>query len=199
MNIQMTRDYLLGSTYVGPGLLRRVEERVIEQDVIDGPVYRTGSVMEMGTSAGKDHGSDEGLSERCFDLLVALTQWLGKGIGWDRSGRTSQKLLEALHNNRITDVILLTQGDRDDKGTLERVREEIDRLIPRSREGELAEDDPVRTRCEELIRFLQSWMEADCDHDWERVSSTDIRVSVFRCSCGVQRYQRDGEEEWLAV
>lgn len=190
LNRGLLRDYILGSTYVGPGLLRRVEQRVLEQDVIDSPIYKTGSVMVTGAAAGRDAGNEDGLSEETFGLLVGLVQWLGKGIGWDHSGDTAKGLLKQLVSHRITDVTLLTRGiaSEDVPATFSVVRARVEALLP-SADGELSEDDVlVMAKIDALIKFLQDFMEAGCNHEWEQVSSSDIRVVVQRCRCGVQRY-----------
>lgn len=204
LNYSLLRDYVLGSTYVGPGLLKRVEQVVLAQDVIDGPRYRTGSVMPTGTSHGRDAGDESGLSERCFDLLIGLTQWRGSTLGFPRFGQGAQSLLRYLVKNRITDVHLLTQGGPAEEGEqpqrpiLAEIRDEFDRLVPAERDGDMDPADPAWVKAEALITFLQDWLESDCDHDWERVSSADMQVSVLRCKhprCGVQKHVLPDDEE----
>lgn len=201
LNRTALREYILGSFYVGPGLLRRVEQRVKEQDVIDVPVYKTGSVMATGPSAGRDAGHEDGLAEETFSLLVGLIQWLGKGIGWETSGATARGLLKQLLANRITDVSMLTAGIPSERvpATFTLIRNRVEDLLPSHAEGDLAEDDETLAKIDSLIRFLQDFMEAGCDHDWEPIASTDVRITVERCNCGVLRYLPPGSQEWAAV
>lgn len=201
MNSDDIRGYLLGTsnTILGAhGLLYRVEQRVAEQGGVDKPPYKTGSIMLAGNSVGRDDGEQSGLSETTFALYVALTQWLGEGIGWDKSRRTEQKLLRYLVSNRISDVEALTTG-----GVFAQVRAEVDRILPESRTFN-PEDEPWQ-RAKSLIDCLLSWLEDDCEHDWELIADTDnsMRIATYRCTvprCGAHKYLRDGDEnEWVAV
>lgn len=191
------RDYLIGNAYGAIGLLHKVEQRVKEQDTIDGPVYKTGSVMLTGPSASRDHGNESGLSETCFELLVALTQWLGKGIGWDTSGDTEKQLLRYLIENRITDIEVLTGG------RIQQVIDEVDRILPEDRE--LYEEHPAWQRVNELKKYLLDWLDDDCHHQWELIADVDnsLRVATYRCTvkdCNARKnlYNND-ENEWVAV
>lgn len=182
----LLRNYLLGTTYGGAGLLRRVEQRVSEQTQVDGPAYRTGSVIPTGVSVGKDHGSDSGFSETTFALLVGLIQWLGHGLGRTPPGHSERALLEYLVRNHITDLDALLGSD----GRLEQVRRRVEEELREPTEAQIQ-------NCRDLVDFLRAWMTSDCDHEWEEVER-DGKLVVHACDCGARRYLH-GEDQWLAV
>lgn len=193
------RSYMLGNSYGAIGLLHKVEQMVLKQEGIGGPTFQTGSVMQTKfTVTDSDRGNESGISETCFALLVALTQWLGKGIGWDKSGETERGMLRYLIKNRITDIEVLTGGRFD------QVTAELERILPDD-DRVFTPDDAVWQRVNELKVFLLKWLEDDCDHDWELIADVDqsMRIATFRCRnprCGANKYLYNGDEnQWAAV
>ena len=185
------RDVLLGDRFVGPGLLVQVERQVLEQDTVEGPQYRTGSVIPTGVSAHKDHGSEDGFSDECLGLLCRLTEWLDGGIR--NASETERKILPVLREHKRTDVQALTGKF----GTIQQVRNELKSILPVTDERV---PESVAARATELVDYLLGWLGVECDHHWQEVDSEVPRLRIFECShpaCGLRSFL-DHKGRWSA-
>lgn len=187
------RSYLLGrepSSTRGPeqshsGLLGRVRQRVKAVSQVEGPVYRTGSVIPTG-GAGHANEDASGLIEQVTELAIALNEWEGQGIG-SSTAKTGRSLIQYLRANHLTDVDYLVGR----YGRLERTVEVVKALLIDPTEMNLA-------KVESLAHYLTGWI-GDCKHEWHTLTSEDGSIELHDCPCGAGFYTYQGDDRWLAV
>ncbi len=184
----LLEDYLLGSPYGGPGLLRRIERVVMAQRSPDAPRFRTGSIIPTGSIAPE--ADDSAFSETTFPLLVALIQWQGAGIRADNG--TEARLASFLAHNHISDVDCLVGPS----GHLERARQRLKLLLSDVRERASGQ---ALDRVNELTDFLRDWLGNTCEHQWELFQEVKgAGLTVYRCACESRRVETK-EGQWVAV
>jgi hypothetical protein len=157
-------EHVLGADHAGPGLLRRIEERLETMGHVSGPTFKTGSIMGM-----TDHHHDDSEDEaRVFVLYLALRRFLNLD-----SDETTQK--KWLRRYRLSDIEAIT-GSRKHAGLLPRARAEVKSLL------EVSDVDRVR----ELAVFLVGWLGDICAHVFSEVENFEgAEVRVLACPCGV--------------
>lgn len=177
---ELLSELVLGDTHAGPGLLRRIEERLESMGHVSGPTFKTGSIMGM-----TDHHHDDSEDEtRVFVLYLALRNFLGL----DSDASTQKKWLRRY---RLSDIEAIT-GSRRHAGLLSQARDRVKGLL-----HEPSDMDVSTVR--ELAMFLLGWMGNVCLHVLVEVPTFEgAEIKVLECPCGVVVGQgRNGE--WLAV
>jgi hypothetical protein len=151
-------------TRAGAGQISRVKQRVRELRRVGGPGYKTGSIIGL---VDHDHESDEDEGQ-VFDLYMKLREWLGAS-----ADRAEQKA--ALARWRVSDVDALTRRN----GILDLTAREAGRWL----EGGT---DHGFKKGMELAVYLNRWLGATCDHQFEQAATEDQRIVVLECNCGVR-------------
>lgn len=179
--------YLLGADWSGPGLLRRVGEKV--RELTDGylPRYKTGSVMGFTDLKHESESIDD---SPVMDLAVALIEWKGKGA----SGRDSRPtLVKYLLRNQISDAELLVGSEKTGKGLLYEIRTEAKTVLAGAASG-----DTERNLREDINRYLtlaqmlREWLDSECVHEPKQLPTDDPKVVVLECAkCGSRLSDRE--------
>jgi hypothetical protein len=169
-------DYLLGADHSGPGLLRRVSEKVRELSGGYQPRFKTGSVM--GANVDLKHDSGEVSDDApVMELAMALIEWRSQATS---RAASRQALISYLARNRITDEDMVIGSQRVGKGLLYEVRRDVRDLLT----SEVGLEHGVE-RCLSLARMLRDWLDTECIHVPYVLPSDDPKIVVVECvECG---------------